>query len=352
MKQFNSLLLLSLLCLHVSAAFANDGVYTVSGNHLIPLKETDIALSKEILTISLQDDDMASVDVYYELMNAGQEKEVLMGFEAQPINYDQSPYNPSGINPYIKDFYVAMNGSTLAYTNHITHGPDFDATAETVCDYACVYAFKAKFKHGKNIVHHTYKYHTSYGILNAFDIAYKLTPATRWANRQIDDFTLQVKAKNTAKHFIIPNAVFSGAPFVVSEGTGKIRENTSPTRGHVVEVSLRNGTLKWQKNSFRPTAELSILSADELFRGKSCSLGSFYDRGRIYSINIQNDGSATDGHVLRNLPYASRGHIFKNAKLKQYFESLWWYMPDSLYRDATADFTEQERGYVGIKKSK
>ena len=64
------------------AVQANDGVYFVSGNQLIPAKETDIAITKEVLTISLQDDGYALVDVQYEFMNRSHPKPVLMGFEA------------------------------------------------------------------------------------------------------------------------------------------------------------------------------------------------------------------------------------------------------------------------------
>ena len=82
------LALTSVCSIHVSA---NDCIYTVSGNHLTPLCDTDISVSKEILTISLHDDGYAYVDVYYELQNDGLEKNQTVGFENQPLNYDVSP---------------------------------------------------------------------------------------------------------------------------------------------------------------------------------------------------------------------------------------------------------------------
>ena len=55
---------LSLAVLLVAlSARANDGVLYVNGNHLVPVQETDIALTKEVLTISLCDDGYAQVDV-------------------------------------------------------------------------------------------------------------------------------------------------------------------------------------------------------------------------------------------------------------------------------------------------
>ena len=49
------------------------------------------------------------------------------------------------------------------------------------------------------------------------------------------------------------------------------------------------------------------------------------------------------------MPYANRGHIFKDKKLKEFFESKWWYMPDPSYDDSTKDFTEYEWKYVNGK---
>ena len=41
---------------------ANDGVYFTSGNFLVPTQETDISVSKEILTITIGKDNYARVD--------------------------------------------------------------------------------------------------------------------------------------------------------------------------------------------------------------------------------------------------------------------------------------------------
>ena len=76
-------------------ASANDGVYYVNGNQIVPLKETDIAVTKEVLTITMGNDKFARVDVQYEFTNRGKAKTIDVGFEAQ------GPYDPgddSGIN--------------------------------------------------------------------------------------------------------------------------------------------------------------------------------------------------------------------------------------------------------------
>lgn len=49
-------LLVAVVMMMTLTVGANDGVFFVNGNHLVPVQETDIALTKEVLTISLCDD--------------------------------------------------------------------------------------------------------------------------------------------------------------------------------------------------------------------------------------------------------------------------------------------------------
>ena len=110
-------------------AWGNDGVFFVNGNHLVPVMESDIALTKEVLTICLQDDGYAKVDVQYTLTNRGGEKLVIMGFDACAPYNDDADFNPKGVHPYISDFTVEMNGEKLDYMNAVVkseYGKDCD----------------------------------------------------------------------------------------------------------------------------------------------------------------------------------------------------------------------------------
>lgn len=69
------------------AAMANDASFYMSGNTLVPIKETDISVAKEILTITIGKDRYAKVDVYYEFYNPGKAKTLTMAFEADPPSY-------------------------------------------------------------------------------------------------------------------------------------------------------------------------------------------------------------------------------------------------------------------------
>ena len=357
------------------AAHANDGVFFVNGSQLIPIQETSIELTKEVLTISLCDDGYAKVDVQYQLTNNGEEKVLTMGFEAEAPYNDDETLNKSGIHPYIKDFTVTMNGEQLTYKNSVvatTFGepkvpvqlnlnqwkaadeaklkPDewlenntlYNAKLDSIVDYSYAYYFTATFRPGINTVHHTYRYRMSFGVGRTFEVPYWLMPAMRWANHQIDDFTLRIQATNTAKHFFMPDSIFLSQPFTVTEGAGKVRR-TEHYEESCTEVALRNGTVEWHATNFKPTANLFISSADPL-QMEHFVLGGFYDRSEGYEpwSYLPEKNTTYDKRILRNLPYASRGYVFKDPSLQKYFNALWWYMPDPTWQTSTADFTPRE----------
>ena len=369
-------------------SMANDGVFSVNGGHVVPLKETDVAVTKEVLTISIGDDNFARVDVQYEFTNRGKAKTIDVGFEAQ------APYNlpdgglKTGKHPYIYDFTVEMNGQKLPIRNYVVKSGDEDKMTDFVpidptqwretndrddemcglinkktrehINHSYAYCFKATFKEGKNVVHHTYRYNVSDGVYQHFNIPYWLLPATRWANHQIDDFTLRIKVKNTAKQFCLLNdGLWNGAQWRVTSGTGKVHTIKAGWGDgtEYYEFSLRNGTVEWHKTNFRPKSNFAIISPDNvLFYRDDFKLGRFYDRTSAvlapYEKLTDEDQKkgTTEGiansRILRNLPYASRGYVFKDAKLAAYFKSLWWYMPDPSWQQSTADFTTQEREWL------
>ena len=115
-------------------ASANDGVYYVSGNQIVPLQETDVAVTKEVLTITIGDDEFARVDVQYEFTNRGKAKSMDVGFEATGP-YDpagESRFNKSGKHPHIFDFTVEMNGQELPIRNYVIRESSEEEAADFV----------------------------------------------------------------------------------------------------------------------------------------------------------------------------------------------------------------------------
>lgn len=281
-----------LLC--ATTAFANDGVYFTSGNFLVPVRETDISVAKEILSINIGKDSLASVDVYYEFMNHGDAKTVTMAFEAEAPYNACSPLYTGGKHPYIYDFTVVMNGSTLPYDNAVvrstwmdtptdfmpldltqwkdgTQVPDsllpvdnglYSQLLDSIINYSYAYYFKAIFKPGLNIVHHTYSFMMSYNIAMEYDIPYWLTPATRWANHQIDDFTLRIKSERSLRDFCMPDTLFADAPFKVVGG-GNIHQFTTQFNGHYLYAENNpDGYIEWHKQNFAPSGNIQIESPE------------------------------------------------------------------------------------------
>ena len=395
MKKLTSLL----ICLMATITlWANDGVYYTSGNQLVPTKETNITVKKEILTISIQDDGYATVDVYYEFYNPdSRSKTVTMGFEAAPPYNDDDKFYANGVHPYIKNFTVEMNNQKLRYRNAVCeeglpngvtpvqmdkwkfydeagntlYQGDKDNPSKTL-NFCYVYYFNATFKPGQNIVHHTYSYLMSQSVGTSYSVFYKLSPAMRWGNHQIDDFTLVIRAENTTKHFVIPQSQLQGGKFSITPEKGKMRK-LEGAYNKFFEFVLRNGQVKWQKKNLSMTPdqagyyeELSIGAADEYYvYGKGGSAkhycGEYYDPACRTSMMgyeeemqdkefIEPRDKAFRKRVMKNIPYAYRGHIFKDAKLKAYFERMFWYMPDPSYKDDTSKFTETD--WECIKKGK
>ena len=224
-----------LLFLALSGAKGNDGVFYAQGNQLIPIKETDITVQKEILTINrIGKSDYVDVIVYYEFLNpTSKSKTILVGFEAA------APYPYEGLRrfpeqPNIHDFQVVMNGQLLPF--QVAHVPrelfNYDRTGTSVppyyvngkvedwtrklCEDAIresddesypfnyVYHFNAEFRPGVNTVRHTYRFQMSASIDMKYQFPYVLTAANRWANGQIDDFTLNINMGEGESFSIYP----------------------------------------------------------------------------------------------------------------------------------------------------
>ncbi len=364
MKKLAMMMMMMAVCL---TGMANDGVYYVNGSQLVPAHDTNIAITKEVLSIDLNDDGFARVDVQYEFDNRGGEEMVTMGFEAMAPYNDGEKFNPGGRHPHIFDFSVVMNGEQVQYKNALMNVDDTSFTpldmkiyrpseymeegdgnqlintkTKELVDFAYSYYFQARFKPGKNVIHHTYRYRMSNGVGRAFEVPYWLTPALRWANHQIDDFTLRISTP-TFKHFWIEQKVFQGGQFNVISGKGKTRVAPNVDMEGHYEIALWNGTVEWHKRNFVPSDNFAIISADTytMWDDKFPS-GYFYDRSDTYYPRFDGEYSEDMKRIMRNLPYANRGYVFKDKKLQDYFNKIWWYTPDPSWKQDTSDFTERE----------
>ena len=370
-------LLLTLLLLLPVCVVANDGVYYANGNHLIPITETDISVRKEVLTITLVNDQF-HVDVYYEFYNPGKAKDLLVGFEAaDPYPcYDPATYEKALPNhPFIFDFTVEMNSKHLAYeVAHVDyfkpslwkertglpeyyHNGSFqtidvrkqlDALRDSeyyanagIC-YA--YHFQAHFQPGLNIIHHTYRYQASEVAGYSYYLPYVLTAANRWANHQIDDFTL-ILDMGDCQSFYLPANFFDSLSEWQILGAGRMNERPLNIYGMrpTAMFHVRHGKILFHKTDFHPLGELDLYgySVDGIF--DKCREG-YID---VWDVPFGRDSFTADQRrILRNLPFAQRGYCFKNASIQAFYNSTDWYIPDSTYIPDLETLPPEERKWI------
>lgn len=369
----------ALLCLLGAAfgAIANDGAFMASGNQLIPVNETDVRVQKEILTLERVGGQI-NVKVYYEFFNPVGQKNLLVGFEAAgPQWREENDAKAFPEHPHIRGFKVIMNGAPLSW--QVTHverfgyydennhyewvnqpyyvNGRFQSLSVSQCNYALrnwdgmdgypfqfVYYFNACFKPGINIIEHTYNFDLSSNGGNVWLFTYILTAACRWANGQIDDFTLHIKCDRQS--FCVEPTFFDD----FDEWTFDVAGKVGPDFRHFFHV--REGGITFHKNNFCPKEELRVfmpwifLGEGKLTSEKVRSYVSY-----LYSLwnpeYYDYDLTAEDKLILRNLPFAFRGYVFKTPFLQRFFESTDWYIPDPSYKpDMDNSLSEEEKAWV------
>lgn len=389
-------IIILLICwLSTFFVFANDGVFYASGNQLIPITETDISVKKEVLTINMVGDHL-EVTVYYEFFNPKGEKDLLVGFEAMaPYNsrYNLMDFYPK--HPHINNFKVTMNGEPLSfeiahvelgsYDNNGTYVPSkyyvngeiqswtrqqiedtlaFWDYPDFPVDY--VYHFKAHFRQGLNIIQHTYYFDLSFSVEEVFSFPYVLTAANRWANGQIDDFLLLINLGNHESFHIAPEFFKT-----IDEWTiiGKGKASIDTTWGYITAddkcpvFHIQEGGLSFRKANFHPEGELNI-SQRRLWSYLSWGWENDEEGAKALievvkeqyqplcaqelSENPEDYSSLSpeQRRIMKNLPFAYRGYIFKTKSLQDFFESTNWYIPNPDYHGDMEAMSPEEKKWI------
>lgn len=373
MRNFVSILFL-LLCIKM-CLLANDGAYYGGGNQLIPISETDISVKKEILEIKRKNKKQVDVSVYYEFYNAGNPKNIIVGFEAFSPFGDVNPEPKDGGHPNIYNFTVNMNDYSLShdiaivkdsvyYQNGGFNALNKNAIQESMDDYGgmgadffYVYHFKAPFRKGLNIVKHTYTYDLSGSVDFDYSFDYVLTAAMRWGNKQIDDFTLIIDM-GEFQEFYIDDEAFGHNPEWLTEGIvfhGGSYEYTDYRVNPIRESSktnfaVRKGKLIFKSKNFKPQSELYIRSplgvayTPQPFDYKE-HLGLAYNLvdAEDYTLETTDDISR---RIIRNLPFARRGYIFTSPELQSYYSNQYWYKGDPEYKADLYNLPQEEQAWV------
>lgn len=389
-------------------AWANDGAFYTKGNQLIPISDNDISVKKEVLTLNRVGDKI-EVTVYYELFNPTAPKEVLVGFEAAApdVDFNDESVKQFPEHPYMRDFKVIMNGEPLPFeVAHVSRydekwkhipNPEYyvngeikSATpkeldledwlsnsdeAEAVPHPLYVYHFNAMFRPGLNIIQHTYDFDMSdqrNGSTKEF--FYILTAANRWANKQIDDFTLYVNMGDHTSFHISPSSFDNPDEWEI-QGTGKYTIGRLPYQlgRDSILFHMQHGNIRIHKENFHPDSELFIsidqpggglwsissLNSDDAYgmdflfdlykEQYQLYLGPYYSGSFMDSYNKEfyNDlFTLEQRRILRNLPFAYRGYVFKTKELQDFCKSTAWYVPNPEYKALLEELPIEEQKWV------
>lgn len=336
--------------------YANDGAFKASGNQLIPITESDIIVQKEILTLKRIRKGFIEVTVYYEFFNPKEDKTITVGFEAFSPNGDVDGAPRNGKHPYMKDFTVELNNKILPYNiayvedslytqngkvNSINLDEFKGSKSGNSVDFFYVYHFNATFKKGKNVIKHTYSYDVSGGICYNYDFSYILTAANRWGNNQIDDFTLIID-NGVFQSFDITKTFFNDKSDWIVNGIGKKINAQNENGIATTRFHIQKGNIIFQKKNFKPLGELSVSS---MYCGMPVS---YYKTPFDFQSNRlpEPPKNEFEAKLLRNLPFARRGYVFRNSELQEYFEKLDWYISNKNYSPNVETLYEEEKKWI------
>lgn len=348
-----------------SVSFANDGAFYANGNQLIPITESKISVKKEILLIERVNSEYLRIHVHYEFFNPGADKKVLTGFEAVSPSGDVDGTPRNGKHPYIYDFSAKVDGEMTATNVAIVHdslyyqNEKFNTVSDNEInnisdinnvDFKYVYYFEPLFKKGITTIDHSYLLKLSGSVDLKYNFTYVLTAATRWANNQIDDFTLILDLGDFQQYYI-PRTFFENELSWAHVGQGKIKSMLDSRLDQngisALEVITQNGQLIFQQSNFKPKDELSIYAWNffggcENFNPAYCDLPFELDDTQFIGQPVDEMAKK----ILRNLPFARRGYIFKNAELQAYYTRMNWYLPNQNYEALPELLTEQEKAWI------
>lgn len=363
--------------------FANDGVFYAEGNTLMPMQETQVQLKKEILKFYVVDHNFAKVDVYFEFYNPSATKTVTVGFVTPPAEGDVT--DEAAKTQFISNFTVNVNGKVVTYKIKRLKETTFKLETkeeESSKDDYFVYYFPVTFKKGLNIIRHTYRYQGGESTELDRDFDYQITTGKTWANKQIDDFELQIHLDNgifaVPARFIKPDvdpALGMDKELADWKIVGDGAMETSSRKWFNVDASqyvrmvhLNRGYLSFKAKNFKPDYDISFGEynwaagwADIWCNyGQECVEAESLEKvTRYFSLSPYGDFesidfdefTAKDFKYLRNYFYAVRGIDFKDEQLRKFYTQFFWYKPDKTLTIESIKLSKAEDKFLqGLKK--
>lgn len=359
--------LVILFCFLSIFTFANDWEFGSEGEHIIPLKGSNMSIKKEKITLKLTKDGML-VNVKFIFDNPTAENKIIgfvtpesgNGDYGEPVKEKRKPETLE-----IKNFKTVVNGKEVKsnvdlLSKLLSKGildnkviKEYKEKEKNLYNY--VYYFNADFKEGENIVEHSYFYTGSYGVYQR-DFYYVVTTISKWKNQTVEDFEIEVHPGN---NFVkIPYSFWNNGKKINWEivGKGKIT-SVAPTNPKNPDadgiekygtsyLKLDDGFIRYKTKNFSPDIDFymvlmhTILGFDYEYPEGSVQGYKFKDkyfeilRDVLYDdysniVSSLKKLSDKDLDIVRNYPYALAGYDFSRKDLKEYFSQFIWYSPVS-----------------------
>ena len=361
------ILLAILFCLLSIFTFANDWEFGSEGEHIIPLKGSNMSIKKEKITLKLTPDGML-VNVKFTFDNPTAENKIVGFVTPESGNgeeEDETTKPKRKAEPLkIKNFKTTVNGkevksnvellSKLLSKGVLDNNIIKEYTEKEKTFYNYVYSFNADFKQGENVVEHSYFYTGSYGVYER-DFEYVVTTISKWKNQTVEDFEIEVHPGN---YFVkLPYSFWKDNKKINWEIVGKGKMVTiAPTkksndedatgleRYGIIYLKLNDGFVRYKTKNFSPNQDFYMTHMDNI-------LGFDYEfpEGKIQGYKFKDDYFTTlretiyddypnivsslkdlkdkDLDIIRNYPYAFAGYDFAKKDLKDYFSQFIWYSP-------------------------
>ena len=361
------ILLTILFCLLSIFTFANDWEFGSEGEHIIPLKGSNMSIKKEKITLKLTPDGML-VNVKFTFDNPTAENKIVGFVTPESGNgeeEDETTKPKRKAEPLkIKNFKTTVNGkevksnvellSKLLSKGVLDNNIIKEYTEKEKTFYNYVYYFNADFKQGENVVEHSYFYTGSYGVYER-DFEYVVTTISKWKNQTVEDFEIEVHPGN---YFVkLPYSFWKDNKKINWEIVGKGKMVTiAPTkksndedatgleRYGIIYLKLNDGFVRYKTKNFSPNQDFYMTRMDNI-------LGFDYEfpEGKIQGYKFKDDYFTTlretiyddypnivsslkdlkdkDLDIIRNYPYAFAGYDFAKKDLKDYFSQFIWYSP-------------------------
>ena len=361
------ILLAILFCLLSIFTFANDWEFGSEGEHIIPLKGSNMSIKKEKITLKLTPDGML-VNVKFTFDNPTAENKIVGFVTPESGNgeeEDETTKPKRKAEPLkIKNFKTTVNGkevksnvellSKLLSKGVLDNNIIKEYTEKEKTFYNYVYSFNADFKQGENVVEHSYFYTGSYGVYER-DFEYVVTTISKWKNQTVEDFEIEVHPGN---YFVkLPYSFWKDNKKINWEVVGKGKMVTiAPTkksndedatgleRYGIIYLKLNNGFVRYKTKNFSPNQDFYMTRMDNIlgfeyeypegkvqgykFKDKYFEILreiAYSDYSEI--IDSLKDLSDEDLDIVRNYPYAFAGYDFAKKDLKDYFSQFIWYSP-------------------------